>query len=170
MTLDVTRLYTNIPNLEGKLAMAKALQLHRHPNSNPTNQGLLTLLNLVLTCNTFTFNQKNYLQVGGTAMGTKLAPSLANIFMGHFEEKHVYSYHPQPLIWLRFIDNIFTIWTHGQTEFQTFLDHLNSCHKTIKFTVDVSPTGHGHMLTRQLLTRQLLTRQLLTPLVGCLVT
>ena len=37
--------------------------------------------------NNFTFNQQNYLQIHGTAMGTnlKMALSFANIFLGMFE-------------------------------------------------------------------------------------
>ena len=37
--------------------------------------------------NNFEFNDQNYLQRGGTAMGTRLAPSYAILFMGNFEEK-----------------------------------------------------------------------------------
>ena len=62
---------------------------------------------LVLTCNNFTFLGKHYLQVGGTAMGTKVAPSYAINFMNSFEKEHVYTYHQQPLVWKRFIDDIF---------------------------------------------------------------
>ena len=39
-----------------------------------------------LTHNTFTFNRPHYQQINGTAMGTKMAPSYANLFMGKFEE------------------------------------------------------------------------------------
>jgi hypothetical protein len=88
--------------------------------------------------NNFDFNGKHYLQVGGTAMGTKVAPSFANIFMANFEDKFVYSYHTQPLIWLRYIDDIFMVWNHDKTSLELFLEHLNRCHKTIKFTSDIS--------------------------------
>ena len=71
-------------------------------------------------------------------MGTKLAPSFANIFMGWFEEKFVYSYSKQPLIWKPYIDDVFLIWHHGKTELDLFIRHLNDCHKTIKFTEESS--------------------------------
>ena len=74
------------------------------------------------------------------AMGTKLAPSFTNLFMGDFENKFVLSYPLQPLLWFRYIDDICTMWPHGQTTFESFLDHLITCHKTIKFTADISPT------------------------------
>ena len=71
-------------------------------------------------------------------MGTKLAPSFANLFMGYFEDKFVYSYHLQPFIWKRFIDDIFFVWTYGQHELDKFVNYLNNCHKTIKFTLETS--------------------------------
>ena len=71
-------------------------------------------------------------------MGTKLAPSYANIFMGDFEEKHVYTYPHQPLWWKRFIDDIIMIWTVGLEKLNEFIQHLNSCHQTIKFTATIS--------------------------------
>ena len=58
--------------------------------------------------------------------------------MADFEEKHVYTYPKQPLVWLRFIDDIFFIWPHGQLELDAFVEHLNSAHETIKFTCDNS--------------------------------
>ena len=72
-TLDVTSLYTNIPNDEGIEAIGGYLSIHRHYSLNPTNSSLLQLLRIVLTTNNFKFDNKDFLQVGGTAMGTKLA-------------------------------------------------------------------------------------------------
>ena len=45
------------------------------------------LIRMILTMNIFTVDDKHYLQVHGTAMGTKLAPSFANLFLGLFETK-----------------------------------------------------------------------------------
>ncbi|XP_064641362.1 uncharacterized protein LOC135496144 [Lineus longissimus] len=138
VTLDVTSLYTNIPHLEGKTAVERILAPHRDTNTIPTNFSLVLLLDAVLTMNNFEFNGENYLQTGGVAMGTKVAPYLANIFMAHFEETHVYTYHLQPLTWVRFIDDVFQIWTHGRRELDLFIQHLNDCHPTIKFTAEIS--------------------------------
>jgi hypothetical protein len=41
----------------------------------------VTMITMVLKKNNFTFNGDHYLQINGTAMGTKMAPSYANIFM-----------------------------------------------------------------------------------------
>jgi len=137
-TVDVCSLYTNIPNDEGILACKKILDKFRPSSDPPSNISIKHLLEHVLYMNNFDFNDKHYLQVGGTAMGTKVAPSFANIFMAQFEETHVYNYHTQPLIWLRYIDDIFMVWDQGKDSLDDFLDHLNSCHSTIKFTSEIS--------------------------------
>ena len=139
-TLDVTSLYTNIPNEEGIQAVKKSLFKCRDPFENPTNTSVCDLLHLVLTCNNFQFDNKHYLQVGGTAIGTKVAKAFANIFMGWFEDSFVYTYDTQPLLWKRYIDDVFMIWPHGQDSLDQFVDHLNSKHDTIKFTVESSTT------------------------------
>ena len=44
----------------------------------------------------------------------------------------------QPLVWWRYIDDIFMIWEHGEEELQNFLETLNCYHPTIKFTAEYS--------------------------------
>ena len=104
--MDVVSSYTNIPIIEAIRAVREFLKIHRPGNLKPSNESLCELLEAVLTINCFQFNGVNYIQVGGTAMGTKVAPSLANIFMADFEEKFVYTYHKQPVFWKRFIDDV----------------------------------------------------------------
>ena len=141
-TLDVISLYTNIPNEEGRRAVAfwlSRLRPHRLiPPNQPTNTTLLSLLKMVLEMNNFQFNGENFLQIGGTAMGTRVAATLANLFMGYFEVKHVYTYKLQPTLWVRFIDDIFLIWPHGKTELESFLTHLSKVHSSIKFMSEYS--------------------------------
>ena len=141
VTMDVSSLYTNIPNNEGLTAARAALDTHRpQANIKPTNASLIGLLELVLTKNNFQFNGVNFLQVGGTAMGTKVAPSFAVTYMGSFEKDNVYTYRLQPTIYLRYIDDIFMIWPHGQDELDQFLLHMNNCSEHIQFTTEQSST------------------------------
>ena len=138
MTLDVSSLYTNIPNDEGTMAALRALCKARLGDTQPSNLSLVEMLAQVLAYNNFQFDGKNYLQVGGTAMGTRVAPSYANIFMNDFEEKHVYIHHLQPATWYCYIDDIFCLWQQGEDELEKFTTHLNSVHETIKFTIEKS--------------------------------
>ena len=95
-------------------------------------------MTFVLKFNNFQFDGKDYLQVGGTAMGTKVAPSLATVYMADFEEKHIYTYDPPPDFFIRFLDDCLIGWSHGREKFDEFVAYLNRCHKSIKFTAEVS--------------------------------
>ena len=136
VTLDVASLYTNIPNHEGMQAVAD--QLRKDRTKDPITPYLLKLLELVLPSMNFTFNDQNYLQIGGTAMGTALAPNYTYLFMDRFETKALENWPMKPIIWLRFIDDIFMIWPHGRNELDKFIVYLNQIHEKIKFTSEVS--------------------------------
>ncbi|XP_066275237.1 uncharacterized protein [Branchiostoma lanceolatum] len=138
VTLDVSSLYTNIPTEEGIQASREALQ--KNPSDVPT-EAICDLLDRILNLNNFEFNGGHYIQVQGTAMGTRVAPSYANIFMGKFEEQHVYKRNLKPLVWWRYIDDVFAIWTHSEEDFKSFIKDLNTAHPTIKFTVETSTTS-----------------------------
>ena len=139
VTLDVSSLYTNIPNHEGLLAVAD--HLRTDPEKQKTGPHLLKLLQLVLHSMSFSFNGDHYLQIGGAAMGTAVAPNYTNLFMDRFETKALENWPLKPLLWLRFIDDIFMIWTHGEDALTEFIEYLNGIHPTIKFTHEVSPTS-----------------------------
>ena len=138
--LDITSLYNNIPHNEGIQSFKEKLAIYKPPDSLPHISYIIDLLELVLTNNHFEFNGKHYHQMSGNAMGTKLAPSYANLFMTKFEEKYVYTYPQQPKLWKRFIHDIFMIWPHGMHSLLAFINHLNIVHPTIKFTSDISCT------------------------------
>ncbi len=137
VVLDAVSLYTNIPHLQGKQAVARALQRYRPGNVNPSNQSIIKMLDLVLTKNNFNFGDKQFLQISGTAMGTRLAPNYANLFMDDFEQRHVYTYKIPPLLWKRFIDDIFCIFQGTEQELLEFIEFLNS-KSPPKFTYEYS--------------------------------
>ena len=44
----------------------------------------------------------------------------------------------KPLVWWRYIYDIFMMWEHGEEELQNLLETLNCSHPTIKFTAEYS--------------------------------
>ena len=138
-TLDVSSLYTNINNQDGLDAAKNTLARHR-PGTHlkPSNSSLLKLLELVLTRTNFQFNGQNYKQISGIFMGTKTAPSYAINTMGAFESKFVYTYHKKCLVYLRYIDDIFIMWTHTREELLEFIEFLNTRTEHFKFTSEIS--------------------------------
>ena len=89
--------------------MGKVLEAFRPNGQKPTNSSLLRLLTSVLRTNNFTFCGKHFLQVGGTAMGTKAAPNYAINCMHCWEKKFVYGKSGGLYLWKRYIDDIFLI-------------------------------------------------------------
>ena len=131
-TIDVVGLYPSIPHGEGLEDIKQALD--RRENPEVATDTLVGLASLVLDNNYFEFNDKIYRQKLGTAIGTKFGPAYANLFMTRLEERLVDTSVEKPLIWMRYIDDIFFIWMHGEAKLKEFIDHLNSSHDTIKFT------------------------------------
>ena len=73
-------------------------------------------------------------------MGTRMAPSYANFSMGKFEQQFLQTQDKLLLVWWRYmyINDVFTIWTHGVSCLNVFLLEFNNYHTTIKFTADWS--------------------------------
>ena len=92
----------------------------------------------VLKSNFFEFNGNIKKQISGTAIGTKCAPTYACIFVDELEHDFLQTQDHQSFLWLRYIDNIFFIWTHGEKKIQNFLEKLNKFHPNIKFTHESS--------------------------------
>ena len=54
--------------------------------------------------------------------------------MSEFEARFIESQQNKPLVWFRYIDDIFFIWTHGEDKLKTFLEHLESFDPNLKFS------------------------------------
>ena len=139
VTIDVKSIYTCIPHKEGMLACSKALDDAKANNpSQPNTDVLISLLEIVLKNNIFEFNGKCFIQLQGTAMGTKLAPAYANISMDRLEQTILSSTTLNPSYYKRYIDDIFMLWPHSITDLMNFITNLNNYHPLIKFTFEHS--------------------------------
>ena len=92
------------------------------------------MLEFVLKNNYFECNGNVKQQLSGTAIGTKRAPPYTCIFMDKVETDFLESQKLKPMVWFRYIDDIFFIWTHCELELQRFLEELNKTHPNLKFT------------------------------------
>ncbi|CAJ0946046.1 unnamed protein product [Ranitomeya imitator] len=128
ITCDVESLYSNIDHKDGIGALAYFLD-KKTSMDRAHDSFLLDLMSFVLHHNFFLFDRVHYLQRSGVAMGARCAPAYANIFLGWWEDKIVYS---SPLFtahvhaWYRFIDDVFIIWRGTKEECAVFFDNLNS--------------------------------------------
>jgi hypothetical protein len=62
--------------------------------------------------------------------------------MEHFEETAQEGATHQPLCWFRYVDDTFVIWSHDPGKLSEFLDHLNSIHESIQFTIETERDSH----------------------------
>lgn len=72
-------------------------------------------------------------------MGTRVAPTYTNLYIGAFEGVHILSEHTfssKIAIYRRFIDNLFFIWLGTEEEAMEFKDILNTNTWGIKFTAN----------------------------------
>jgi hypothetical protein len=124
VSLDVVSLYPSIPHDDGLSALSAFLGQQGLPHT--VRQDLCALAKFVLTKNTFEFNSQVYLQVAGTAIGTRMDPTYAIIFMHMLETNILASATYKPLSWLRFIDDVWSAWTHGKEKLISFIQHLRA--------------------------------------------
>ena len=137
ITGDVSSLYTNM-NLDRTLSVTKlALDKHR-PLDVLLNNYLCKLLEVTLRNNDFTFNGDYYLQICGTAMGKSYAPGLADLYLEEFDYKACNEFKITPLLYFRFLDDVFSIMIATTTEVKEFENYLNSLIPGIKITLEYS--------------------------------
>ena len=138
VSMDISSLYTNIPQEEGTEIVCKANDSFHDCNTPIPTRFLREMLGLILNENSFQFNGENYLQTHGTAMGTKMAISFANIFMAKVETTLIQQSETMPKEWRRYIDDIFSLWDSDKKDVDQFIEQPYKFHPTIKFTAKIS--------------------------------
>ncbi|CAJ0964704.1 unnamed protein product [Ranitomeya imitator] len=76
-------------------------------------------------------------------MGANVAPAYANIYMDSYENTHVYNnalFCTYCRCWLRFIDDIFCLWTGPHDILLTFTEYLNSIWPELQITLNCDST------------------------------
>ena len=132
---DVTSLFTNIP-LQETIDIAINLIFNHNPNLNITKKELKKLFLFATSQTYFLFNSKFDNQIYGIAMGSPLAPVLANIFMNFYKSKWLNEYNlKKPKFYLRYINDILAVFDNEQNSLN-FLNLLNNRHPNIEFTIE----------------------------------
>lgn len=148
VTFDVTSLYTNIPHDLG----VKAIKywLSKYPNLLPSRFSedfIVDAIKIVLENNIFQFGDCFYLQILGTAMGTKFAPTYASLVLAYLEEclykmleshKGISFSNYIKANFKRYLDDCFLIWDGTFGNEKWFLELLNSLNHNIQFTMEAS--------------------------------
>ncbi|VDL83024.1 unnamed protein product [Nippostrongylus brasiliensis] len=105
-SFDVTALYTNVSNSEALQAVHEILLEHQTDlNLYGLSVGqTMSLLSECLMCNVFKWAGQYFKQIRGLAMGQRLAPVLAVVFMSKIEAPLLLRH---PILYCRYIDDCF---------------------------------------------------------------
>ena len=135
VSFDVESLFTNIP-LEECIDLAIEYIRRGNPDLKLSPTELKTLFHFATAETHFLFKGIFYDQVDGVAMGSPLAPVLANLFMGHHEKIWLESYSlSEVLYYRRYVDDTFRLFK-SEKDALSFFDYINSRHPNIRFTME----------------------------------
>jgi len=134
VTGDVSSLYTNM-NIDRMIdCTRKAFQ--NNPDKTRPDIDLIKLLEISLKNNDFFFNGQCYQQILGCAMGKRFAPALANLYLLEFDDKATTGYPIKPILFIRYLDDIFFIWPGNVESLKDFEIYLNNLIPDIKITLE----------------------------------
>ena len=124
VTADVVGLYPTIPHEGGLQAIEEVLENRNHIQISTDR--LVNVTQSVLKKNFFEFSNDVFQHISSTAFGTKFVLPYACIFMDQIETKFLKTQSHQPMVWFRYIDDVFFICTHGEENLEEFMADCSS--------------------------------------------
>lgn len=109
-TIDVTDLYTMIPQVEGVLSLKKMLDyFHLKQVDSLKVETIIRLSRFVMMNNYFSYDGQFYHQIRGGAMGSPLTLTIANCYMFFFERNIAKQISNSGGLYFRYIDDILLV-------------------------------------------------------------
>ena len=125
-TMDIKSLYTVIPNDEGLVSLKYFLD--KREVKDPPTDTLVRITELVLTLNT-----------GGVAMGSRLGPNYACLFVCYVKERMLAENTGSKLdLYKRYMDNGAAAALGSEQDLQQFLDFASKYHPKLVYTWSLS--------------------------------
>ena len=143
VSFDVVSLFTNIPidlavtvarrNLESDDTLEDRTQLDV--------DDIIQLLEMCLNATFLQFQETCYQQKQGTAMGSPVSVTVANLVMEDVEQRALSSFQStEPLFWKRYVDDTCTA-IHPDV-IDIFHQHINNIEPSIQFTCEIEQDNH----------------------------
>ena len=135
-SFDVVSLFTNVPRdlaievPSQRLALDESLQ----DRTNLCVQSIVSLLSVCLEATYLSFRGQYYKQKIGTAMGSPVSVTVANMVMEEIEERALSTFRSPPRFWKHYVDDTCTVLRRDVVS--EFHKHLNSIHPSIQFTME----------------------------------
>ena len=134
-SLDIESMYPSIP-LDKAINLATQV-LFEKPDNTFEKETIRALLLFCTKDITFTFNDKYYQQISGLAMGSPLAPVLANLYFENIEKSKIFN-NDFPFkfkFYYRYMDDLFFVFKHKYSE-RNLLNYFNAVDNNLKFTIE----------------------------------
>ena len=103
--------------------------------TNLSVDDIIRLLKFCLSATYMSFRGQFFQQLHGTAMGSPVSVSVANLVMEDVEERALASYDVELPFWKRYVDDVCTVIPRNRV--QHFLQHLNNTEPSIQFTAEI---------------------------------
>jgi hypothetical protein len=139
---DVVAMYPNIPIEDGITQIATILDVSPmrfdtleeavELDINSLDELAVLLLRLVLKNNYVSFGGRTFRQIVGTAMGTAVAPTYANLFLAGYEVSALKEFKTALLYYGRFIDDTFAIIQGNLDTVLSFQKRFGELHPNMK--------------------------------------
>ena len=140
-TLDVISLYTNIPVEHAIEVLKQVIQenLELFPTPDLPKM-LIEMLEFVLKNNIMEYKGMVFKQIFGIAMGTPLAPVLANLYLAFLERILAEKADEKGILWptlyKRFIDDCFIVYEGQKNQLLQFINLFNSLVSSITLSLE----------------------------------
>ena len=136
-SFDIDSLFTNLPLDETINICLKKVFKNKKKYKGFSKNDFKRLLDFAVKDSLFLFNGTYYEQIDGVAMGSPLGPTLANVFLCHWEEIWLKKcpVQFQPKYYNRFMDDTFLLFS-SRDHVLKFHKYINSRHKNMRFTYE----------------------------------
>ena len=134
-SLDVTSLYTSIPQQRGIEVIKNIIDETSHSFNNLNSDDITLLLSTVITNNYFTFDGKAYKQNRGLAMGSSVSAIVAILYMSHVEAKALSILGNCVGLFSRYVDDIFVL-AKNRADAIHIHETFNNTDSDIKFEIE----------------------------------
>ena len=141
-SFDIDSLFTNVPLEETIDITVDKLFGKKKKYEGFSKEQFRKLLSLAVKNSFFLFNGNYYEQIDGVAMGSPLGPTIANIFLCHWEEIWIKKCPKQfkPEYYNRYMDDTFLLFT-SENHVKKIFRYINSRHESMSFTFELEENG-----------------------------
>ena len=137
ISFDVVSLFTSVP-IDLTLKVVRDRLEHDetlHERTYLDSENIISLLALYLNATYLQFQNVIYQQVHGTAMGSPVSVTIANLVMEDIEQRALSTFRTPLRFWKRYVDDTCTAIQPCLIE--EFHQHLNSIEPSIQFTYEI---------------------------------